>query len=453
MDPRRGPAPPMGMGMAPMGRGMPPPGMPPMGRGMPPMGRGMPPMGRGMPPMGRGGGFGGPMMGGRGGPPMRRPPMGGMMNAPRGPQGLTPELMQLFAPRPPLDHLPPPRRPKPKLPLSGVAEYIKEFAAPDDPAYSPPPAPKAPNRSERKVLARQAKAAAAEGAAAEAIAGFKPAENLNATRDPFCTLFVAQLAYDTTDEDLRSTFREYGEVVDVKMVRDKEVRQIARRRPHRTHHFNAFTDTHARAAYVRDFRRREQGKSRGYAFVEYASPAAMKAAYKGSGGLHMRGRRVLVDIERGRAVPDWRPMRLGGGLGGEGRRPRPPKGAPLPQPPRGPPRHGGGGGGWDWGRGGGGGGRDGRPFGGDRRRGSDYRDDRGYRRDRDRGDYSRGGDRDRDRYRPERRNEGRYRDARPRHEERRRRRSPSPPAYDRDRSHKRPRSDWDRGRGTEEGEI
>jgi hypothetical protein len=26
-------------------------------------------------------------------------------------------------------------------------------------------------------------------------------------------------------------------------------------------------------------------------------------------------RRVVVDVERGRTVPNWRPMRLGGGLG------------------------------------------------------------------------------------------------------------------------------------------
>ena len=29
----------------------------------------------------------------------------------------------------------------------------------------------------------------------------------------------------------------------------------------------------------------------------------------------MDNRRVLVDVERGRTVPNWRPRRLGGGLG------------------------------------------------------------------------------------------------------------------------------------------
>lgn len=32
----------------------------------------------------------------------------------------------------------------------------------------------------------------------------------------------------------------------------------------------------------------------------------------------IRGRKVIVDVERGRTVKGWRPRRLGGGLGGRG---------------------------------------------------------------------------------------------------------------------------------------
>jgi len=39
------------------------------------------------------------------------------------------------------------------------------------------------------------------------------------------------------------------------------------------------------------------------------------AAYKQADGRKIDGRRVLVDVERGRTVPNWRPRRLGGGLG------------------------------------------------------------------------------------------------------------------------------------------
>merc|ERR1712224_531109 len=36
----------------------------------------------------------------------------------------------------------------------------------------------------------------------------------------------------------------------------------------------------------------------------------------GGDGLKINGRRVLVDVERGRTVRGWLPRRLGGGLGG-----------------------------------------------------------------------------------------------------------------------------------------
>lgn len=38
-------------------------------------------------------------------------------------------------------------------------------------------------------------------------------------------------------------------------------------------------------------------------------------AYKLADGRKIDGRRVLVDVERGRTVKGWKPRRLGGGLG------------------------------------------------------------------------------------------------------------------------------------------
>ncbi|KDQ53119.1 hypothetical protein JAAARDRAFT_435566 [Jaapia argillacea MUCL 33604] len=96
----------------------------------------------------------------------------------------------------------------------------------------------------------------------------------------------------------------------------------------------------------------------------------MKAAYKESDGLHIMGKRILVDVERGRTVRGWKPRRLGGGLGG---RPKPEPAMPPPSSSSfmgGAPRGGGfrggfggddrGGGGGFRGRGGFGGGRGGR---------------------------------------------------------------------------------------------
>lgn len=88
-----------------------------------------------------------------------------------------------------------------------------------------------------------------------------------------------------------------------------------------------------RVRIVRD----KKGRSRGYAFIIYERERDMKgisylcylsrlslisfaAAYKESDGLHIMGKKILVDVERGRTVRGWRPRRLGGGLGG---RPKP----------------------------------------------------------------------------------------------------------------------------------
>ena len=46
-------------------------------------------------------------------------------------------------------------------------------------------------------------------------------------------------------------------------------------------------------------------KPKGYAFVEYEHKNDMKSAYKQADGRKLEGRRVTVDVERGRTVPGW----------------------------------------------------------------------------------------------------------------------------------------------------
>ncbi len=41
----------------------------------------------------------------------------------------------------------------------------------------------------------------------------------------------------------------------------------------------------------------------------------LKVAYAEADGLKIDGKRILVDVERGRTVKNWRPRRLAGGLG------------------------------------------------------------------------------------------------------------------------------------------
>jgi U1 small nuclear ribonucleoprotein len=47
------------------------------------------------------------------------------------------------------------------------------------------------------------------------------------------------------------------------------------------------------------------GKPRGYAFIEYEHKKDMKEAYKAADGRKLEGRRILVDVERGRTVENW----------------------------------------------------------------------------------------------------------------------------------------------------
>ena len=54
---------------------------------------------------------------------------------------------------------------------------------------------------------------------------------------------------------------------------------------------------------------------RGYAFVEYENEESVRTAYKRAEGRSLLGKRIRVDVERGRTVENWLPRRLGGGKG------------------------------------------------------------------------------------------------------------------------------------------
>ena len=89
-------------------------------------------------------------------------------------------------------------------------------------------------------------------------------------------LYVGNLSFNTTDEQLAQVFGEFGQV--------------------------------ARASIVTD---RETGRSRGFAFVEMATSEEATAAMDGLNGQMVEGRTLTVNIAR---------PREGGGGGGGGRR-------------------------------------------------------------------------------------------------------------------------------------
>lgn len=371
----------------------------------------------------------GGMMGGRGGYGRGRNPrsFGQQQFGRQHFSGLSENLLVMFRPRPPMEYERPPKRPRQKLPYTGVAQYLEHFEdrkEGEDAGPSASATPLALPRRERKALAVKTKREAASKVLAEKLAEYKEAkaalsaagaadkgkdaatdggedggaataEPGDLTKDPYHTLFVSRLDFGVTEADLTKVFEKYGRILSVKLVRD--------------------TNTTAGEAAA--------AKSKGYAFIEYSSSREMKDAYRDADGVKILNRKCCVDVERGRTLKDWKPMRVGGGRGGESRRPKMSKkarkanlggrsfdrGGDRGPPPRG--WHGGGGGGhgrFDRGR--------------DRERGPPRRHDMadrpryeprhgrdrgglGFgdrdrdRRDRDRGDRHdrRGGDRDRDR--------------------------------------------------------
>ena len=56
---------------------------------------------------------------------------------------------------------------------------------------------------------------------------------------------------------------------------------------------------------------KENGKPTGFAFVEYENERDMKEAWERADGSKIEGKRIVVDVERGRTVKSWLPRRLG----------------------------------------------------------------------------------------------------------------------------------------------
>lgn len=193
---------------------------------------------------------------------------------------LPPNLLALFAARDPVPYLPPADKlgfEKKRLSYGGVAQFLNEF---EDPKDTPPPT-RVETKDERKERKRKERAEQIAYKLEQDLALWDPNNNTNGTRDPYKTLFIARINFDTSESKLRREFEVYGPVRKISLLFD-----------------NVST------------------KPRGYAFIEYEHERDMHAAYKHADGKKIDGRRVLVDVERGRTVKGWRPRRLGGGLGG-----------------------------------------------------------------------------------------------------------------------------------------
>ena len=194
---------------------------------------------------------------------------------------LPPNLLALFAARDPIQYLPPADKQgfeKKRLSYGGVAQFLNEF---EDPKDTPPPT-RVETKDERKERKRKERAEQIAYKLEQDLALWDPNSNASGTRDPYKTLFVARINFDSSESKLRREFEVYGPIRKISLIFDDKVSQ----------------------------------KPRGYAFIEFEHERDMHAAYKHADGKKIDGRRVLVDVERGRTVKGWRPRRLGGGLGG-----------------------------------------------------------------------------------------------------------------------------------------
>ncbi|CAB3251223.1 unnamed protein product [Arctia plantaginis] len=195
-------------------------------------------------------------------------------------QFLPPNLLALFAARDPIPYLPPaaklPHEKKQKG-YDGVGAFLSVF---EHPSETPPPT-RVETREERMERRRRERAEQTAYKLEQEIALWDPTTNPKATMDPFKTLFVARINYDTSESKLRREFEGYGAIKKICMIFSKD-----------------------------------NAKPRGYAFIEYEHERDMHSAYKHADGKKIDGKRVLVDVERARTVKGWLPRRLGGGLGG-----------------------------------------------------------------------------------------------------------------------------------------
>ncbi|KAK3033810.1 hypothetical protein RJ639_034228, partial [Escallonia herrerae] len=236
------------------------------------------------------------------------------------PTGLTSNLLKLFEARAPLEFKPPPEKRK-CPPYTGMAQFVDSFAEPGEPEYAPPvqkaetPMLRWYRRREGREAQRRArvhKLRLEEGArkAAEDFEKFDPNNDPNVSGDPYKTLFVARLNYETTESRIKREFEAYGPIKRflVRALAATKTLPFGFRGYQK--HFSSSEDF-----LVRLVADKEKNRPRGYAFIEYMHTRDMKAAYKQADGRKLDNRRVLVDVERGRTVPNWRPRRLGGGLG------------------------------------------------------------------------------------------------------------------------------------------
>ncbi|KAJ3558792.1 hypothetical protein NP233_g11434 [Leucocoprinus birnbaumii] len=168
---------------------------------------------------------------------------------------LPPNLLKLFAPRPPLPYSRPVDRDIDRVRnknVAGVGQILarlKEettdnlFNAANADTMEEGEEPVFTHAEETKRAIRREQRKARKGDEFKvAKENYKPADDPEAVGDPYKTLFISRLHKSATETDLRREFEGYGTIERVRIVRDKK------------------------------------GRSRGYAFIVYERERDMKGA-------------------------------------------------------------------------------------------------------------------------------------------------------------------------------
>ncbi|TKA71352.1 hypothetical protein B0A55_05130 [Friedmanniomyces simplex] len=190
---------------------------------------------------------------------------------------LPPNLLALFAARPPLRYHPPADHPPEERrthAITGVAAYLPHL---NDEFGDYQPTESWLEAKDRRTQEEQQHHKYITGDGFKEL--FKPTEDANVRGDPFRTLFVGRLNYETDIKDLEREFGRFGPIDRIRIVVD-----------------TGESDTSPKKVNKNSRR----GKSMGYGFVVFDREQDMKAAYKETDHLVIRGKKVLVDVERGR---------------------------------------------------------------------------------------------------------------------------------------------------------
>jgi U1 small nuclear ribonucleoprotein 70kDa len=202
-----------------------------------------------------------------------------------------PEIIALFVPRRPLLFKPPARRKKLR-PMSGLSELVARLQNETSASTAQPASTEGAANGGGAVVKKDESITPAKRRAIRAAQDTLKVKRIveermreydphsdpdgKKTGNPFNTLFVGRLSKATTPSALRAEMEAFGAVVRVVMPKDR------------------------------------RGLPRGYGFVEYADERGLKTAYRDADGRRIDGRRIIVDVERGRTVKNWRPNRLDG---------------------------------------------------------------------------------------------------------------------------------------------